>query len=98
MLAPIEAQPVDVALDRVDELLLFLGRIGVVEAQMAAPVVFLGEAKVETNRLRMADMQIAIRLRWKARHHGLHASDVDVFLDDAADKVATGFDGFGVSC
>ena len=35
MLAPVEAQPVHVALDRVDELLLLLGRIGVVEAQVA---------------------------------------------------------------
>ena len=36
MLAPVEAEPVHVALDRVDELLLLLGRVGVVEAQMAA--------------------------------------------------------------
>src|SRR5690242_16163711 len=98
MLAPVEAQPVDVALNRVDELLLFLGWVGVVEAQMAAPPVFLGDAKVETDRLRMADMQITIRFGREARHHGLHATGIDVFPDDVADKVTTGFDRCGVSC
>ena len=37
VLPPVEAEPAHVALDGVDILLLFLGRIGVVEAQVAAP-------------------------------------------------------------
>ena len=37
MLAPVEAEPADVFLDRLDVLLLFLDRVGVVEAQVAAP-------------------------------------------------------------
>ena len=41
MLAPIEAEPAHVALDGVDVFLLFLGRIGVVEAQMAAAAELL---------------------------------------------------------
>ena len=41
VLAPIEAEPAHVALDGVDIFLLFLGRIGVVEAQMAAAAEFL---------------------------------------------------------
>ena len=36
---PIEAQPADVVHDRIDVLLLFLGRIGVVEAQVALAAV-----------------------------------------------------------
>jgi hypothetical protein len=36
VLAPIEAEPADVALDRVDIFLLLLGRVRVVEAQIAA--------------------------------------------------------------
>ena len=41
MRAPVEAEPAHVALDRVDIFLLFLGRVGVVEAQMAAPAELL---------------------------------------------------------
>ena len=41
VLAPIEAEPAHVALDGVDIFLLFLGRIGVVETQMAAAAEFL---------------------------------------------------------
>src|SRR5213075_1345223 len=36
MVAPVEAEPADVLLDRVDVLLLFLDRVRVVEAQVAA--------------------------------------------------------------
>ena len=36
VLAPVEPQPADVGLDGVDVLLLFLHRVGVVEAQVAA--------------------------------------------------------------
>ena len=40
VLAPVEAEPADVRLDRVDVLLLFLDRVGVVEAQVAAAAEF----------------------------------------------------------
>jgi hypothetical protein len=46
MLAPVEAQPAHVALDGVDVLLLLLGRIGVVEAQVAAPAELLATPKL----------------------------------------------------
>jgi len=49
----------DVALDRVDVFLLLLGRVGVVEAQMAAAAVFLRQAEIEADRFGVADMQIA---------------------------------------
>ena len=66
MLAPIEAEPAHVLDDRIDIFLLFLGRVGVVEAQMTPAAKLLGGAEVQTNGLGMADMQIAVRLRRKS--------------------------------
>ena len=66
MLAPIEAEPAHVALDGVDIFLLLLGRVGVVEAQVAVAAELLGDAEIEADRLGVADMEIAVRLRRKA--------------------------------
>ena len=51
VLAPVEAEPADVFLDGVDVLLLLLDRVGVVEAQVAAPTKLARYTKVEANRL-----------------------------------------------
>jgi hypothetical protein len=66
VLAPVEPQPADVGLDGVDELLLFLHRVGVVEAQVAAAAELAGDAEVEADRLGVADVQVAVRLRGEA--------------------------------
>ena len=87
---PLEAEPAHRGLDRVDVLLLFLRRVGVVEAQVAAPAVFGGEAEVEADRLRVPEMQVAVRLGRKARHHLLVAAGAEVRLDDLADEVTRG--------
>ena len=50
MLAPVETKPADVALNGVDKKLFFLGRIGVIEAQMANTAELAGDAEVEANR------------------------------------------------
>src|SRR5947207_6621942 len=63
--SPVIAEPVHVGLDGIDIFLLFLGRIGVVEAQMAAPAELLRDAEIKGNRLGVADMQVAVRLRRK---------------------------------
>jgi hypothetical protein len=65
MLAPVEAEPADVFLDRIDVLLLFLDRVRVVEAQVAAPAELLGDPEVERDRLRVADVEVAVRLGGK---------------------------------
>jgi hypothetical protein len=61
MLAPVEAEPADVFLDRIDVLLLFLDRVRVVEAKVAAPAELLGDPEVERDRLRVADVEVAVR-------------------------------------
>ncbi len=80
MLAPIETEPAHVALDGIDIFLLFLGRIGVVEPQMAAAAEFLGDAEVQADRLGVADMQIAVRLGRKAGDYRLDASGIEIGL------------------
>ena len=59
-LGPVESEPAHVLLDRVDVLDVFLRRIGVVEAEVADPAEFLGDAEVETDRLGVADVQIPV--------------------------------------
>ncbi len=63
---PVEAEPVDGVDDRVDVFLLFLLRVGVVEAQVADAAVLLGEPEVEGDALGVADVQVAVRLGRKA--------------------------------
>src|SRR5690606_40702323 len=66
--APFEAQPLDVLLDGVDILLLFLGRVGVIEAQMTLTTGLLRQTEIQADRLGMPDVQVAVGLRRKARH------------------------------
>ena len=91
MLAPIEAEPAHVAHDGVDIFLLFLGRVGVVEAQVAVAAEFLGDAEIETDRLGMADMQIAVRLRREAGDDGLVPAGRQVGAHDVADEILARF-------
>ena len=96
MLAPIEAEPAHVALDGVDIFLLFLGRVGVVEAQMAAAAEFLGDAEIEADRLGVADMQIAVRLGREAGDHRLVPPGRQIGAHDVADEILPGFADRGV--
>ena len=89
MLAPVEAEPADVLLDRVDVLLLFLDRVGVVEAQVAAAAELLGDPEVQRDRLRVADVQVAVRLGREAGHDLRDPALAHVRGDDLADEVAS---------
>ena len=62
MRVPVVAEPADIALDRVDVLLLFLDGVGVVEAQVAAPAELRGNPEVQRDRLRVADVEVAVGL------------------------------------
>ena len=90
VLAPVEAEPAHVALDGVDVFLLFLDRIGVVEAQVAAAAELLRDAEVEADGFGVADVQIAVRLRRETGDDRFDASGVEIGLNDVADEVAAG--------
>ena len=91
MLAPIEAKPAHVALDGVDIFLFFLGRVGVVETQIAVAAEFLGDAEIQADRFGMADMQIAVRLRRKAGDDCLMPAGSQIGAHDVADKILPRF-------
>ncbi len=86
-LGPVEAQPAHVVLDRGDEFGVFLGRIGVVEAQVAAPGELGGDAEVQADRLGVADVQIAVGLGREAGADGRVLAAGQVLADDLADEV-----------
>ena len=67
VLAPVEAEPPDVALDLVDVLLRFLDGVRVVEAQIAPAAELLRDAEIDADRLGVADVQAAVRLRGESR-------------------------------
>ena len=91
VLAPVEAEPAHILGDGVDELLLFLGGVGVVEAQVAASAEFFRHAEIEADRLGVADMQVAVRLRRETRDDLGVALFGDVAGDDIADEIARGW-------
>ncbi len=73
--------------DRIDVFLLLFLRIGVVEAQVASATVILRKAEVEADRLGVAEVQIAIRFRWKARADRNMLAGGKVGIDNIADEV-----------
>ena len=68
MLAPIEPEPAQVLLDGVHVFDVLLGGIGVVHAEIAGPAKFVGDAEIQADAFGMANVQIAVRLRRKARN------------------------------
>ena len=85
---PIAAQPADVFDDGIDVLGLFFGGVGIVEPKIAFAAELAREAEVEMDGFRVPDMQVAVRLRWKA---GVHAAAVFIGLqvvqDDLPDEI-----------
>ena len=59
---PAEAQPAHRIEDRVDVLLVFLDRVGVVEAHVAMAAEVARQPEVQADRLGVADVQIAVGL------------------------------------
>ena len=89
--SPVIAEPVHVGLDGIDIFLLFLGRVGVVEAQMALAGKFLRDAEIKGNRLGMADVQVAVRLRRESGHDPAVLFGGEIGLHDVADEIAPCF-------
>ena len=82
---PLIAQPVHVANDGIDVLLLFFLGIGVVEAQVGLAAKLRRQPKVQVDRLGMSEVQVAVGLGRKA---GLHPSGELVRLEVGNDDVA----------
>jgi hypothetical protein len=89
MIAPVEPQPADVALDGIGEQLLLLHRVGVIEPQMTGAPQFPSDAEIQADRFGVSQMQESVRLRREARDHVLHAPRVQIRLHDVTDEVAS---------
>jgi len=89
---PLETEPADVVLDAINVFGLLGHRVGVVEAEVALAVVFLGQPEIQTDAFCVADVQVAVGFR---REAGVYPAAVlafgDVLLDDFFDEV----EGFG---
>ncbi len=88
LLIPLESEPVDVSLDRLDELDIFLGRIGIVISQVASSAVLQRCTEVQAEGLSVSDMQISVRFRRESRYDFLVLAGRKVFIDDVMDEVA----------
>ena len=64
---PREPEPPDVLLNRLDVFDVLGDRVGVVEAQVAGAAEVPGDAEIEADRFRVADVEVAIRFRREAR-------------------------------
>src|SRR5690348_6777634 len=87
--SPIESQPANIILNRVDVLRIFSRGIGIVESQMADPAgIVLSQSEVEADRFRMADVQKAVRFGGKACHDPTAMlTGRTVGGDDLSDKI-----------
>src|SRR6185437_2141621 len=91
ILPPIEAEPAHIALDRVDIFLIFLGRIGVVVAQIAAAAELFGDTKIQAYRLGVTNVQIAVGFGREARDDRLVLPRRQIAAHDVADKILARF-------
>ena len=71
---PVEAEPGDVALNRLDEVRVLPLGVRVVVAQVRLAAELLGDAEIQTDRLGMADVQVAVGLGRKPCHHAGRAT------------------------
>ncbi len=84
----LEAQPAHGVLERAGELLGLRRGVGVVEAEVARPAELRGEAKVEADRLRVADVRVAVGLGREARRDApARPPGGDVGGDDLGEEI-----------
>ena len=87
---PVIAQPLDVLLDGVHVLHIFLGGVGVIHAQVAQAVILLGGAEVHKDGLGVTDVEIAVGFRREPGMHfqtGVDTVFGDVLVDEVVNKV-----------
>ena len=87
MLPPVKAEPADTLLDRIDVLLLFPGRVGIIKAEVTAPAEITRQTEVDTDRLGMTDVKIAVRFGWKTGHDAAVFAAFEIFIDYGSQKV-----------
>src|SRR5215470_18822062 len=87
-LCPVETEPLHVTLDRIDVLHPLLCWVRVIKAQVAAAAEFLRELIIQHDRLRVPQVEVAVRFGWKARNYDTRAAGLDIPRYDAANEIA----------
>ena len=89
VLVPVESQPLDVGQYGLDVFDVLARGVGVVKPHVAAGAgILLAHAEVQADGLGMPDVQVAIRLRWKAGNDpAVISAGRLVFGDYAADEI-----------
>ena len=87
---PLKTQPAHVVLYGLGVFLVFLFRVGVVEAQVAFALIILRQTEVQADGFGMADMQISVRFGRKARDDAAVLAAGQIGIDDRADEVGCG--------
>jgi hypothetical protein len=86
---PFEPEPFYVFDYRLDVFLVLHAWVRVVESEVAAAAVFLGDGEAQADRLCVSDVQVSVRLRREARMHAsVVLSGPVVFVDNIANKIA----------
>ena len=89
-IAAIEAEPERIALDRLDVGHVFLGGIGIVEAQVAGSSEILGDEVVYAECLGVADMHPSIGLGRQPGPHVGVASALEILRNGFPDEIQSG--------
>ena len=84
---PFKTEPFDVGFNRLDVFGFLLGRVRVVEKQIAKSVILLSRAEVEAKRFCVTYMQVTVRLGRESRMHRRDFAAFEFAVDDFFDKV-----------
>src|SRR5580698_10899609 len=87
MVRPAVDQPFHVGGDGIDVLNFFLGRVGVVHAQVTLAAELAGNAEIQADGFRVADMQIAVGLGRETCYGRLVFARRDVLADGFTDEI-----------
>ena len=88
---PVKSEPAHILFNGFDVFNGFLARVGIVKAQVAQAVEFVGQTKIQADRLGMPDVQVPVGLR---RKPGVDPPVIfavaDIFGNDLLDEVGGG--------
>jgi hypothetical protein len=91
MVILVKAEPLHIVLNRVDIFGVFFDRVGVVKAKVAAALILTGQAKIQTDGLGVANVQIPVGFWWKTGHDPRVFSTGQIIGNDCSEKMPATF-------
>ena len=89
VLSPIESKPFDIRLDGVYVFHVLLGRVRIVQPEVAYSVVFLGKSKIKADALDVSNVKVSVWLRWEPCYYRVvwNPSVGQIVFDDLFNEV-----------